>query len=516
MKDISVLILFGLAAFLIWVFYIYKSKQSLEEDNARLRANIKCCETIGNLEYKIEKLKREEAERRQIIDDLIKEPEKTYGGIAKAYADYIAVQERKIAEALYFKYGTYKSRQTVIEISDEKKKITEELKNLQYRYEQLTHGNKIKEYIESKKEEASRIIAEYSKEIKIKEIEAKKTIAEYNKQILQAQNTKELLYQDITKAFSYLASILSNIQEEYTLKLGNYLQIKANPALKTAAEIKTDLKREISAWSKRAIAAETKLAYYEATVPVLEELSEGPVMQAPAAECEIKDETKNWLTQEEYNRLSSAERNQRALDNYKNSHNKSKRQIGRDYERYVGWLYETKGYKVEYKGILDGLEDLGRDLICRKDGRTLIIQCKYWSKDKLIHEKHINQLFGTYMHFMIEQYGTSGQKTVFDVFDLARDSGCAACFWTKTSVSDTARAFADALKIEIHENEGIEDYPMIKCNINRTSGEKIYHLPFDINYDKTIIDPASGEFYATTVKEAEAAGFRRTYKWTGN
>lgn len=58
--------------------------------------------------------------------------------------------------------------------------------------------------------------------------------------------------------------------------------------------------------------------------------------------------------------------------------------------------------------------------------------------------------------------------------------------------------------------------PMPKRNINRTTGEKIYHLPFDINYDKTVIAPAHGEFYAATVPQAESAGFRRTHKWTGN
>ena len=47
---------------------------------------------------------------------------------------------------------------------------------------------------------------------------------------------------------------------------------------------------------------------------------------------------------------------------------------------------------------------------------------------------------------------------------------------------------------------------MIKCNINRMTGEKIYHLPFDINYDKTVIDPAHGEFYAATIHQAESAG----------
>ena len=56
---------------------------------------------------------------------------------------------------------------------------------------------------------------------------------------------------------------------------------------------------------------------------------------------------------------------------------------------------------------------------------------------------------------------------------------------------------------------------MIKCNINQTTGEKIYHLPFDQQYDKCIITPETGEFYAMTVAEAEEAGFRRAMRWKG-
>jgi hypothetical protein len=50
---------------------------------------------------------------------------------------------------------------------------------------------------------------------------------------------------------------------------------------------------------------------------------------------------------------------------------------------------------------------------------------------------------------------------------------------------------------------------MIKCNIN--NGNKIYHLPFDQQYWRTVIDKP-GEFYAITVKEATKAGFRRAFK----
>jgi hypothetical protein len=58
-------------------------------------------------------------------------------------------------------------------------------------------------------------------------------------------------------------------------------------------------------------------------------------------------------------------------------------------------------------------------------------------------------------------------------------------------------------------------YPMIKCNINQSSQENIYHLPFDQQYDRTKINPALGEFYATSVAEAESKGFRRALRYFG-
>ena len=54
--------------------------------------------------------------------------------------------------------------------------------------------------------------------------------------------------------------------------------------------------------------------------------------------------------------------------------------------------------------------------------------------------------------------------------------------------------------------------PRIKCNISR-GGERIYHLPFDQQYDTTVITPNTGELWAQTVAEAETAGFRRAWRW---
>jgi hypothetical protein len=69
------------------------------------------------------------------------------------------------------------------------------------------------------------------------------------------------------------------------------------------------------------------------------------------------------------------------------------------------------------------------------------------------------------------------------------------------------------LGIEVIEEKALEKYPIIKCNISN-DGSKIYHLPFDQMYDKTLIKNKN-EFYAFTVNEAEEKGFRRAFRWSG-
>ena len=87
---------------------------------------------------------------------------------------------------------------------------------------------------------------------------------------------------------------------------------------------------------------------------------------------------------------------------------------------------------------------------------------------------------------------------------------------TNIRLSETAKKIADYLGIKYIENYAMGQYPCIKCNIGHDEfGEtKIYHLPFDQKYDETKISK-KGEFYAMTVAEAEAAGFRRSFKWYG-
>lgn len=248
-----------------------------------------------------------------------------------------------------------------------------------------------------------------------------------------------------------------------------------------------------------------QLAYLLQLFPNLEDVIETDYNDLPiieVSELSEYDRSRDWLSKEEYQSLGSIERNQLALDRYVASHNKTKWQIGRDYELSVGYRYSKQGFTVDYFGSYMGLEDLGRDLICKKDGKVLIVQCKYWSQIKEIHEKHVTQLYGTMISYCIEH--NISQEFVQGVLI------------TNISLSKMAKQMAEYLNIKYKENYALEEFPRIKCNINYRDGmqTKIYHLPFDQQYDATKIDQ-SGEFYAMTVQEAENAGFRRAFKWFG-
>ena len=77
-----------------------------------------------------------------------------------------------------------------------------------------------------------------------------------------------------------------------------------------------------------------------------------------------------------------------------------------------------------------------------------------------------------------------------------------------------AQDCADLLGVEVQSKYPMSrDYPIIKCNISKHTGDRIYHLPFDQQYDATRIDLTAGEFYAKDVVEAENAGFRRAWRY---
>lgn len=374
------------------------------------------------------------------------------------------------------------------------------------------------EFISEIERQKAELKAQEQEQIKLYKKEAQALHSEIEtrrKELVSREKSFNLLISEKQSGFPWLAGAWADFISLQDAKAIEYLKNKAHPALK-AAEIVKVIKEEKSrlVYENRILVYTMK--FYESMFPWLSDLKEIEIEELlkpkrNTYEEETLDKAKYWLTEGEYAQLSSSEKYQLALDRYQKSR-KSNWEIGRDYERYIGYTYENNGFKVYYKGIIEGYEDLGRDLICTKDGITEIVQCKYWSKNKLIRENTINQLFGTTAKYWLEHNSNK------PLSDFLKDIECGIIIpriVTSTNLSDTALTFADALHVQVNSRFPLSKYPSIKCNISTKDGAKIYHLPFDQQYDKAQIN-RSGECYVFTIKEAEKLGFRRAFRWSGS
>ena len=176
--------------------------------------------------------------------------------------------------------------------------------------------------------------------------------------------------------------------------------------------------------------------------------------------------------------------------NYFWERDKTNQEKGELYERYVGYLYEEAGYSVDYYGIRKGLTDKGRDLVCRNGSRVLIIQCKNWNAKKIVRVNCIHQLRGTVDEYNRQYSNRIAQGVLFTASTLDAD----------------AKVASQRLNIEIREREFMRTrFPIIKCKKEKMS----YYLPDSWHYREVRVDFHSGDFYCSTVLEAEQKGFRR-------
>ena len=345
----------------------------------------------------------------------------------------------------------------------------------------------------SAKTEAYKIMSQHYK---------KDSSEHYASQLKIIKEDLQEITNDSSQSYPWLSKLFADyyfIQDQAFIS-----QIRTNPNIKsTAAEVRKQLmhdNRDLRIQNKM---YEYQLHFYETIFPWLEEFKELSPQDAYASQILVDDKSeyetlRSWLSPEEYNSLSSSQKFQLALDRYQRR-SKTKWEIGIEYERYIGYLCEQQGYHVTYTGATLGLEDMGRDLVLSNGNKRIVIQCKRWAQEKTIHEKHIFQLFGSCILLEQQHPGMS----------------VSGVFVTTANLSETARACASRLNILIYENIPMQDYPVIKCNVSR-SGEKIYHLPFDQQYDRILIEPDKGEFYAGSVASAEVAGFRRALRHNPN
>jgi len=246
-------------------------------------------------------------------------------------------------------------------------------------------------------------IKEHESKVEKDKDELNRRIKKWDEKVVNDKQEINKIAKQKSMGFPWLAEAYADYFALKDEKIEKYLKYKKHPAY-TAAENVKIIKNEKRELVKEKRIISYKINYFEKLFPWLSDLiAEDEDEEMPVRiEDDIKDDNtedrvKNYLTPEEYKSLPSVERNQMALDRYLRNRYKSKWAIGRDYEMYVGYLYEQKGCSIEYKGIIDGFEDLGRDIIAKKSDEVCIIQCKRWAQYKVIHEKHIFQLFGTVM-----------------------------------------------------------------------------------------------------------------------
>lgn len=286
----------------------------------------------------------------------------------------------------------------------------------------------------------------------------------------------------------------------------HYLRYKSRPAILAADRVK-EFKAKYNQMGEAYLLMKYKYDFLLKMFPDLtkyiedDESAVDAILATSVEKSEEEyDHSRDYLTEQEYRNLSIDERNQLALDRYKERRRKSSWIAGVEYEMFYAHELRAGGFKVINFGVERGLNDLGRDIIATKNGYTYIIQCKRYSINHEVHENTICQLFGTTLHYKITIGCTPDENHDADkIFPVLVTTGI---------LSDTAREFAEKLGVKVIQKQ-MGEYPMIKCNIN--NGNKIYHLPFDQQYWRTIIDKP-GEFYAMTVEEATKAGFRRAFK----
>lgn len=303
------------------------------------------------------------------------------------------------------------------------------------------------------------------------------------------------------------------LQETIDEKAVSRLLSPPHPAPSAAVQVR-EAKAAARTWQQTAELLRNRLSLYESQAPWLAEYGEYTVDEILAGlneQAEMRrtyavgdDPVKLFVAPGEWDRLSSTNRNQLALDRYwEASRRRTAWTAGIQYERYIGHLYETQGYDVEYRGAVEGKHDLGIDLVCTKGKSVHIVQCKRLSvhKELPVRENVVAQIYGAAKFFALSSNidPSTVKPTIVTTYELSGD----------------AKRFAQMLGVAMREYCAFEPYPCIKCNISERTGERIYHLPFDQQYDTTKVGNVDGEFYAMTVAEAEGAKFRRAFKWRG-
>ena len=113
---------------------------------------------------------------------------------------------------------------------------------------------------------------------------------------------------------------------------------------------------------------------------------------------------------------------------------------GTDFENYVGSQYKEKNYVVEYYGQEKNAHDLGRDLICKYNNYTVIVQCKCYKDTSTISIYDIYILYASMKH-----YASTHTREIVS-----------ASLWTNQNmIEHSQEAYSAALSLGIQIYQGV-------------------------------------------------------------
>lgn len=178
----------------------------------------------------------------------------------------------------------------------------------------------------------------------------------------------------------------------------------------------------------------------------------------------------------------------------------SNTELGIAYERYVGYLYELGGWSVIYRGILKGMRDQGRDLVCAKGQVIHVVQCKCWSSLNELPVEVVSKLLETTQKY--RQRCHAAAQALLDLGGI-QNAIVKPVLVASTVLSAQARAMAEARRVFYREKKPLAPYPEIKC----VRAHGLYYLPTQAHYDTVSIRLEHGDEYVTTEEEAVRLGY---------
>lgn len=177
-------------------------------------------------------------------------------------------------------------------------------------------------------------------------------------------------------------------------------------------------------------------------------------------------------------------------------------ELGIAYERYVGHLYELGGWNVIYRGILKGMRDQGRDLVCAKEQVIHVVQCKCWSAHNELSVEVVTKLLETTQKY--RQRCHDAAQALLDLGGI-QNATVRAVLVTSSVLSTQARAKAEEGRVFYREKMSLVPYPEIKC----VNHEGLYYMPTQAHYDAVPIRLEQGDGRVLTEHEAQRLGYTK-------